>query len=343
MRQERNELQQVRESPRPELQNHSDLLLKVAQGYWEQDRTQEDIGRELHLTRWKVGRLLEEARTEGIVQIKIVHPQARRTDLEVALRSRFGLRDCIVVPTPQSAVPTSEGGQPTSRHVAIAAANYLRTHGKRIRTLGVSWGNTLQEIAAVLPAGWTRGIDVIQINGSISRSVRPTTGASVAMSIAHSGEGRATLLPVPAIVEHASTRQALYAETFVSETLSKARSADALLFSLGALSPRSVLVRSGAVTPDELRRLRTTGVCGDVLAHFITADGSIANDDIESRTVGLTLDDLRGATQAIAVAAGPEKSQIIIAALTSGLCSVLVTDEDAARGVVQHRPIDIHP
>ena len=342
MSQERSELQHVGESPRPEPQDHSELLLRVAQGYWEQDRTQEDIGRELHLTRWKVGRLLEEARTEGIVQIKIVHPQARRTDLEIALRSRFGLRDCIVVPTPRSGVRTSEVGQVTSRHVALAAANYLRMHGKRIRTLGVSWGNTLQEIAAVLPAGWTRGIEVIQINGSISRSVRPTTGANVAMSIAHSGGGRATLLPVPAIVEHASTRQALYTETFVNEALTMARSADALLFSLGVLSPGSVLVHSGAVTPDELDRLRTAGACGDVLGHFITADGSIANDDIESRTVGLTLDDLRGATQAIAVAAGPEKSQIITAALTSGLCSVLVTDEGAALGVVQHRP-STHP
>ncbi len=280
-----------------------------------------------------MGRLLEEARTRGIVQITIVHPQARRTDLEVALRSRFGLRDCIVVPTPRT-VATSEGGQPITRHVALAAATYLQTHGHRIRMLGVSWGNTLQEIAAVLPAGWTQGIDVVQINGSISRSVRPTTGVNVALSIAQSGAGRATLLPVPAIVEHARTRRALYAETFVKETLTKARSADALLFSLGALSPSSVLVQSGAVTPDELRQLRTAGACGDVLGHFITADGSIADADIESRTVGLTLDDLRGAAQAIAVAAGRQKSQIMVAALTSGLCSVLVTDEDAALGVV---------
>jgi deoxyribonucleoside regulator len=342
MRRERTDGQQAHGSPRPEPPDHSELLLRVAQEYWEQDRTQEDIGRELHLTRWKVGRLLEEARTQGIVQINIVHPQARRTDLEVALRSQFGLRDCIVVSTPQT-VPTSEGSQPVSRHVALAAANYLRAHGKRIRTLGVSWGTTLQEIAAVLPAGWTKGIEVVQINGSISRSVRPTTGVNVALSIAHSGDGRATLLPVPAIVEHASTRQALYAETFVSETLTKARSADALLFSLGALSPDSVLVQSGAVTPAELRQLRTAGVCGDVLGHFITADGSIAKDDIESRTVGLTLDDLRGATHAIAVAAGREKSQIIMAALTSGLCSVLVTDENAALGVVQPKPDHIYP
>jgi deoxyribonucleoside regulator len=304
------------------------LLLAVAQRYWEQGRTQEDIGHELHLTRWKVGRLLDEARAVGIVQIRVVHPQARRTELEVALRARFGLQDAVVVPTP-------DGAEAGSAHVAKAAAGYLRSRGPGLHTLGVSWGNTLQAIAAVLPPGWTSGIEVVQVNGSVSRSVRPTTAANVALSIAASGEGRATLLPLPAIVEQASTRTALYSERSVQQTLALARSADVLLFSLGALSADSVLVQSGAVTPQELTRLHAVGACGDVLGHYLTADGNLADPDLESRTVGLTLDDLRAAEQAVAVASGAAKASVIAAALATGLCSVLVTDEDAARRALE--------
>jgi len=296
------------------------LLLQVAQRYWEQGRTQEDIGHELHLTRWKVGRLLEEARAEGIVQITVVHPRARCGDLEAGLRARFGLADCVVVP-----------GAAARTDVALAAADLLRSRGRALRTLGVSWGNTLQEVAAVLPTGWTSGIEVVQVNGSVSRSLHPTTAADVALSIARSGHGRATLLPLPAIVEHASTRRALYAESAVQATLARARDADALLFSLGALTPDSVLVQSGAVSAAELERLRGAGACGDVLGHYVTPDGRVADADVESRTVGLTLVDLRASSQAIAVAAGPAKAAVISAALTSGLCSVLVTDEDSAR------------
>jgi len=309
--------------------DRSELLLSVAQSYYERGRTQEEIGRDLHLTRWKVGRLLEEARTEGIVQIRVVHPQARKSDLEQELRTRFGLGACVVVPTPDD----DEQGH---AHVALAAAGWLRSHGDRLRTLGVSWGNTMEGVAAVLPQGWTHGIEVIQVNGGISRSVRPTTAANVALSIAHSGDGRATLLPVPAIVEHVGTREALYGENFVVEVLESARAADALLFSLGALGPRSVLVQSGAVGADELLRLRDAGAVGDVLGHYVTTDGGIADDDVESRTVGLTLDDLRAHPQSVAVAAGAAKSRIITASLVSGLCSVLVTDEAAARAVLEH-------
>lgn len=307
--------------------SHTQLMLHVAQSYYEQGRTQEDIGRELHLTRWKVGRLLDEAREVGIVQIKIVHPQARRTPLEVGMRSEFGLRECIVVPGPEN--PGSDD------HIAAAAAGYLKANAGWITTLAVSWGNTLQHVAAVLPAGWTSNIEVIQANGGVSRSVRPTTAANIATSIAHSGNGRATLLPVPAIVERIETRDALYAEGFVVDVLNGARQADALLFSLGASGPTSVLVESGAVTPAELRELDAAGACGDVLAHFLTTDGQIAHPGIDSRTVGLGLDDVRNANCAIAVAAGPAKVPMVRAALRSGLCSVLITDEPTATAVLE--------
>lgn len=312
----------------PGEKSHVELMLQVAQHYYEQGRTQEDIGRELHLTRWKVGRLLDEAREVGIVQIRIVHPQARRTQLEIAMRREFGLRECIVVPGPET--------PGTDTHIAAAAAAYLQANASGISTLAVSWGNTLQHIAAVLPAGWTSGIEVIQANGGVSRSVRPTTAANIATSIAHSGNGRATLLPVPAIVERIETRDALYAEGFVGDVLTGARQADALLFSLGAPGPTSVLVESGAVTPAELRELEERGACGDILAHYLTVDGEIAHPDIDSRTVGLGLDDVRNATCAIAVAAGPNKVPVVGAAVRSGLCSVLITDEPTVHAVLAH-------
>ncbi|MFN6542482.1 sugar-binding transcriptional regulator [Mycolicibacterium nivoides] len=310
--------------------SHTDLLLYVAQCYYEQGRTQEDIGSELHLTRWKVGRLLDEARGVGLVQIKIVHPQARRPDLEIAMRNRFGLRECVVVPGPDT--PDTIG-----EHIATAAATYLKSNSSWITTLGVSWGNTLQQIASVLPAGWTSGIEVIQVNGGVSRSVHPTKAANIVTSIAHSGNGRATLLPVPAIVERIETRDALYAEGFVEDVLSRARTAEAILFSLGALGPTSVLVESGAVTPAELAQLESAGACGDILAHYITAAGEIAYDDIDRRTVGLSLDDVKDAKCAIAVAAGPRKVPVVIGALTKGLCSVLITDEPTALAVLEQR------
>ena len=72
-----------------------------------------------------------------------------------------------------------------------------------------------------------------------------------------------------------------------------------------------------------------------MLAHFLTTDGQIAHPGIDSRTVGLGLDDVRNANCAIAVAAGPAKVPMVRAALRSGLCSVLITDEPTATAVLE--------
>jgi deoxyribonucleoside regulator len=302
------------------------LLVRVAQLYYEQGLTQAEIGAREHLTRWKIGRLLEEARAVGIVRITIVHPQARRGSLEAEIQRRFGMSECVVVPSIE--------GNPLES-VGRAAADLLHRLGPDLRTLGVSWGNTIDAVAQALPRGWNRGVEVIQINGSVSRSITPTTAVNAVNAIATKGAGRVTLLPVPAIVEHAATRAALETEGFVAETLQRAARADALLFSLGVLDDESVLVRSGAVTEGELLRLRAANACGDVLGHFLDSASEIADDDLEARVIGLGLDDLAKARCSIGVAGGHRKADIIRAALRRGILDVLVTDEDTARHVLE--------
>lgn len=72
------------------------LLVRVAQMYYGLHLTQEQIGRRLGLSRFKVGRLLDRAVRESIVRIEIVHPAARLVDLEAAIVDRFGLRAAVV-------------------------------------------------------------------------------------------------------------------------------------------------------------------------------------------------------------------------------------------------------
>lgn len=310
------------------MSDHDDdaLLVRVAQRYYEQGLTQAEIGDVEHLTRWKIGRLLEEARAVGIVRINIVHPQARRGPIEAEIQRRFGIRECVVVP--------SVDGNPL-KAVGRAAADFLQRLGPDLRTLGVSWGNTIDAAAEALPRDWNHGVEIIQINGSVSRSITPTAAVNAVNAIATKGNGRVTLLPVPAIVEHAVTRSALEAEAFVAETLQRAADADALLFSLGVLDDESVLVRSGAVTEAELLRLRAANACGDVLGHFLDSASGIADADLEARVIGLGLDDLAGARCSIGVAGGHRKADIIRAALRRGILDVLVTDEDTARHVIE--------
>ena len=307
---------------------HHDTMLRVAELYYEQQLTQEQIGQRLVLTRWKVGRLLVEARETGMVRIEIVHPRARRHREEARLVEAFGLDDAVVVPVQSDDVlrdPTQ-----LRRQVARSAAAFLCDLTPRPQVLGVSWGRTLDDLAQAVPPGWTTGVEVVQVNGAVTRSRRVSSGVDVATELARQGRGTVSLLPAPAIVERATTRKALESDPAIRGVLDAARSADVLVFSLGALSSDSVLVEAGYLTRGDVDRLRASGAVGDVLGRFVDADGVEVDLALRDRTVGISLDDIRRAGTVVAVASGPEKAGVARAAVATGLCSVLVTDSEVA-------------
>ncbi len=306
------------------------LAVRAAELYYQDEKNQSEIAALLGVNRWKVGRLLTFAKERGFVRIEVVHPKARRLPLERELREAFGLHEAIVV-------PASDDDFILSERVAAAAAEYLSSMRPVPRTLGISWGRTLQQIAAALPDGWAQGVDVVQINGGVTVNRRAGMASATASTIAQKSGGTVTLLPSPAILEHASTKRAIEQDRLVAGILDKARHATALVFSAGPVDTSSVLVSSGYMRADDVRALAEKGAVGDILGRYIDADGHVVDHELDERTLGLTLDDLREANVAIAVIAGAAKRAVCRAVVANRYCSVLVTDEDTARELLEAR------
>jgi deoxyribonucleoside regulator len=302
------------------------LLVRAAELYYEANKTQDEIGALLSVTRWKVGRLLAQAREDGIVKIEIVHPKARRTGLERELIGRFGLADAVVVPAAES---------DAAELVAVSAADYLAALRPVPRTLGVSWGRTLDAVARALGDGWATGVNVVQVNGGVSLTRGGGSAAETAIMIAEKARGRAMLLPSPAILERRETRLAIESDRTVAGVLADAASASAYLFSAGVAGGDSILVDSGYLTRGDVADLVRKGAVGDVLGRYIDAYGAVVDRTLDDRTVGIGLDRLRAAKQSIAVIAGEAKHRVAHAVVSSGLCTIIVTDEATALAVLR--------
>ncbi|MEO6941995.1 MAG: sugar-binding transcriptional regulator [Terrimesophilobacter sp.] len=303
------------------------LTVRIAELYYDENKTQDEIGALLGVTRWKVGRLLTQARERGIVRIEIVHPRARRLGIERDLRERFGLKDAVVVPAADD----------LRSRVGQAAADYLTSLRPVPRTLGISWGRTLDDVAGHLSKGWANGVTVIQINGSVSLNRRAGTASTTAAEIALKGGGQAVLLPSPAILERLETARAISSDRTVAGVLNRAATASAYLYSAGVADSSSILVGSGYLSPDDVAELVRKGAVGDVVGRYIDANGNPVDPGLDERTVGLGLDQLRSATTAIFVVAGDAKHDIARAVVTNGLCSVVVTDEETAAVLLEEQ------
>jgi len=102
-------------------------MAEVARLYYVRDLTQQQIAERPGVSRFKVLRLLEQARSEGVVRFEIDEPVPVHDDLSRALEERYGLQTAVVV----------ESG------VAAATASLLPRLLRPRDTLGVSWGETL--------------------------------------------------------------------------------------------------------------------------------------------------------------------------------------------------------
>ncbi|MGF2947765.1 sugar-binding transcriptional regulator [Microbacterium alcoholitolerans] len=304
------------------------LMVRVAELSYDENRTQDEIGALLGISRWKVGRLLVQARERGIVRIEIVHPRARRLGVERALIERFGLTDAVVV-------PTADEPDALLHRVAAAAADLLTALRPVPRVLAVSWGRTLTAVADALPQGWATGVTVVQANGGVSLNRRSGGAASVAVTMAQRGSGQAVLLPSPAILERIETKQAIESDRTIAAILDQAASANTFLFTAGPCDPASAHVENGYLSTDDIAELAGRGAVGDVLGRYIDADGNIVDPQLDARTVGVALKQVRDAPRSIYVTAGAPKHDIARTVVSNGLCSVLVTDESTAQALLE--------
>lgn len=300
------------------------MMVQVAKLYHNMDRTQSEVAKELGLTRWQVGRLLNDAREVGIVRIEIIARTPRRPDLEARLQKAFGLKEAVV-----AAVGVEEEAL-VREGVARAAAQFISVLSPKPQLMGVSWGRTMSAVVRWVPADWNQNVQVVFLNGSTSRNNFPKGTNNVAEELALSGKGKAILLPVPAILGLESTRVALENDPPVADILRLADKAPLACFSLGSLSKHSVLVESGYLAPDDIEQLGARGAVGDILGRFINVDGDIVDANLDDRTLGLSPERLKNKPYSVGIAGGPSKHEVILAALRKSYLNVLISDEHTA-------------
>ncbi len=304
-----------------------ELLGKVARLYYEYDLTHQEIAQVVHLSRVKVTRLLQQARDQGVVQIRVNSAASPYADVESLLASELGLNEAVVVPYSEDPVKLRQA-------IARAAAGYLQRILRDEMVVAISISRTIALIPKYV-------VDPRPIRATFTAAVGGLSRGSAGMNphgpidqLALVFGGVAEHMPAPAIVGSALTAAALLKEPAIRATVDRAASADAILLGLGSVTGSVQLVEEGVVTRSELAELIRHGAVGDMSARFYDRSGRDIDHELSRRIVGLNLDQIRAIPIRVVAAGGLEKVEALYAAVTSGLISVLVTDTKAALGLL---------
>jgi DNA-binding transcriptional regulator LsrR (DeoR family) len=302
---------------------------RVATRHFHDRSSNLEISRELGISRFRVARLLEQAVTTGMVNIRVALPAPIDDELSAELASTYNLAGARVL---------AEGGDDRWRTDGIAALA-LQTVGELLPSdgrLGLAWGRTIENILQTadhlklnLP-----NADVVQLVGGVPSNTGGLDASDVVRRCALLTRGRGLVPNAPLLAPTAAVASGLRAERSVAAILAAGEAADVALFGIGAWKAGQSQLRTLLTTTDRTTA-QDSGVTADVCALLISAAGHHVDTKLSHRLIGISVDGLRGIPHRLAAVIGDHKSAATRSVLKSGLVTHIVMDTPMARSLVK--------
>jgi DNA-binding transcriptional regulator LsrR (DeoR family) len=302
---------------------HAVTTVLAARRYFIDGASKSEIAQELGISRFKVARLLDAARRDGIVRIEIGAPPEIDIKLSSELAARYGLRDALVVR------PIDGPDEFRRAQLGRACAELLTQTLEANDVLGISWGRTLHSMVGHLTK--LPGCTVVQIVGSVPTLELDVNSMELVRRVGDCAGGPVYPLPVPLLVESPEMAAALRGDPHIHKTIAMFDRLTKAVVGIGAWTASGSTVR--AALPEELAAdLDAAGAVADICSTVLDSNGcQVRADGFPSRVIAISPDQLRAVPDVVAIAGGAAKATAILAALRSGLIHRLITDEEAAR------------
>ncbi len=262
-------------------------------------------------------------------QAESILPGARRfsrelrglTGLETELSQKLGVAKVSIAPGDVDQDPH------VLHEVGRIAATRLRSFLQSGSTLAVTGGSTIHEVAFALTQGTPMNVMVVPARGGMGRSLE-TQANTVASEIAKKLGGHHRLMHLPDHLDQQALTE-LKKLREVTETLDLLQRADVVLHGIGRADDMAQKRMLPAAVQMEVQQkgavAEAYGCYFDLEGRMVYSASSLAHD----------LGVLKPRCALLAVAAGACKAQAIVAVMRNRPHAMLVTDEGAARAILQ--------
>jgi DNA-binding transcriptional regulator LsrR (DeoR family) len=300
---------------------------RIAWLYYVEGLTQSDIAERVGLSRVRVNRELAVCRERGIVQIRINAKLAPCVALERQLVERFGLKDAVVVPTPEDLAQLPAV-------IGMASGEYVSDRLEPRMSIGVAWGRTLLGSLKAIDRRPLAGLSIVSLIGGLTRASAINT-YETASRFADLFAADCYYLAAPTFTSCPESRAIFVEQAAIGDVLERARHIDMALVSVGSLAPDSTIRRLQMLGDEEIASLIEAGAVGDCLAHFIDAEGRLLDHAVNQRVIGLAPHELANVPTSILASGGPAKARVMKAVVKAGYLNTVITDEESARRLLE--------
>jgi len=292
------------------------LTATVARRYYLDGVSKSDIASELGLSRFKVARLLDRARADGLVRIELDYRGEVNLDLSVRLSMACGLRHCVVVDSPE------DDDALLRANLGRAAAGLLTEIVTSTDVLGLAWARSLMEMRSSLVR--LPPCPVVQLTGALSRADVDESSIELVRDVARLANGPAFYFYAPMMLPDAETVRMLRTQPEVARAIGRFPEVTKAVVGVGAWQ-KGLSTVADAVTDAELQEIAALGVRGETCGILLDADGNAVPSSLTERLIGIDADQLRAIPDVLGIVYGTSKAGAVRAAIRGGFVTSLVT------------------
>ncbi|HEY9619581.1 MAG TPA: sugar-binding transcriptional regulator [Crinalium sp.] len=299
--------------------------------YYIAGNTQEEIAVKLNVSRQAAQRLVALAVSEKLIRFRLDHPLSECIALAEALRDKFGLALCEVVPTDAANNDNLTG-------IGVCAATHLETClvNKTPMVVAFSSGRTLRAMVDQVPSMDLPQHKIVSIIGNMSQYGRAGR-YEVVIHLADRVGSQVYPVPTPVVATSVEERELLQTQRSFITVKTLAAQAKVTYVGIGQIAWNGPLHDDGFITDSELTELIELGAVGEIAGWAYDQNGMLLQDGINSRVASVPLEQ-PAQRLIIGVAGGVKKAEAILAALRGKLITGLITDELTAQTLLAKKP-----
>lgn len=314
-----------------ETKHDVELMVKVAEMYYLDGLKQEEIAKQLKISRSLISMMLTEAKEVGIVEVNIRNPMLNNNELAKEIQLAFGVKHCIVIPT------AVQDSRTVRKLVAQRAIHVFNNSVTPQSTVGVAWGRTCYEFISNFKTNRVlKAVEIVPLIGGSNQTAHYFQLNEMVRLFAQKLKANPSFIHAPALTASRKEYELYMKSVSMRGILEKWNALDMIISGIGTLPNLDHIDRETYTGEYEIfKQLEANNAIGDICARYFDCRGQFIIDQFYHQIIGIPVEQLKKTPKIICIASGLEKERAILGALNTRVIDTLISDEQTIRAVLK--------
>lgn len=296
-------------------------ILEVAKLYYIENFTQNEIAKELNMSRPSISKMLNEAKESGIVTININSPFSDNEILLEKIIKKYNLKGGEIITEKSENLTNDEG-------VYKVGIEFLKKNLTGIKNFGLGWGSLIEELVLRLKKGEISNLKgkVLPLIGNINLSFKGYHTNELARVFSEKTGVTPLYLFSPACLTSSQEQEVIKNLENYQVIEKHWDNLEGVLIEICShpnVPDMGTAVRFG-------KKLNEEKAVGNILAYYYDKDGKIIEGENDF-TIQISLENLKKIKKVIGIVSSKTNKNAVIGALNLGIFTHIIVSERIAK------------